>query len=213
VPAGRLQLWHDVVTNEQYFGLLAIDPLPTAPRRPSTAAPARRLPGRSRRGPTRHTFTWPSGSPGARPAASQSGWTPSPLSPGGLHRGQLTAGPATRSSSTSPGGPGRPGYGTGSTRTRRTTPRYPRAPARPRLAGWPWNWSPTGRRCSRRPPARGDRVRQRRPAPLRLLEPVPARLRQPGPVAPGRAGADGADSVGHGRGKRPVLASGAAPAR
>ena len=28
VPAGRLQLWHDVYTNEQYFGLVATDPLP-----------------------------------------------------------------------------------------------------------------------------------------------------------------------------------------
>jgi hypothetical protein len=30
-PIGRLQLWHDPFTNEQYFGLLATDPLGTGP--------------------------------------------------------------------------------------------------------------------------------------------------------------------------------------
>jgi hypothetical protein len=28
IPAGRLQLWHDVFTNEQFFGLVATDPVP-----------------------------------------------------------------------------------------------------------------------------------------------------------------------------------------
>lgn len=31
VPADRLQLWHDQFTNEQYFGVVATDPLPLAP--------------------------------------------------------------------------------------------------------------------------------------------------------------------------------------
>jgi hypothetical protein len=31
IPAERLSLWHDVFTNEQYFGVLATDPLPLAP--------------------------------------------------------------------------------------------------------------------------------------------------------------------------------------
>lgn len=33
VPSGRLQLWHDVFTNEQFFGIVATDPLPLAPPR------------------------------------------------------------------------------------------------------------------------------------------------------------------------------------
>jgi hypothetical protein len=42
VPAGRLQLWHDQFTNEQYFGVVATDPDPLAPpaviwRAPSAA--------------------------------------------------------------------------------------------------------------------------------------------------------------------------------
>jgi hypothetical protein len=31
VPVGRLQLWHDVFTNEQYFGVVATDPAPLGP--------------------------------------------------------------------------------------------------------------------------------------------------------------------------------------
>ena len=31
VPSGNLELWHDVFTNEQYFGVVATDPLPLAP--------------------------------------------------------------------------------------------------------------------------------------------------------------------------------------
>jgi len=32
LPAGRLQLWHDVFTNEQFFGLVAMDPAATRPQ-------------------------------------------------------------------------------------------------------------------------------------------------------------------------------------
>ena len=31
IPADRVQLWHDVFTNEQYFGVVATDPVPLAP--------------------------------------------------------------------------------------------------------------------------------------------------------------------------------------
>src|SRR5260370_33139941 len=31
-PAGNVDLWHDVFTNEQFFGLIANDPLGTGPR-------------------------------------------------------------------------------------------------------------------------------------------------------------------------------------
>ena len=31
IPRGRVQLWHDEFTNEQYFGVVATDPLPLAP--------------------------------------------------------------------------------------------------------------------------------------------------------------------------------------
>lgn len=31
IPRDRLQLWHDVFTNEQFFGIVATDPLPLAP--------------------------------------------------------------------------------------------------------------------------------------------------------------------------------------
>ncbi|HXP18336.1 MAG TPA: hypothetical protein VN840_01705 [Streptosporangiaceae bacterium] len=31
IPSGRVQLWHDTFTNEQYFGLVATDPVPTRP--------------------------------------------------------------------------------------------------------------------------------------------------------------------------------------
>jgi hypothetical protein len=40
VPAGRLQLWHDVFTNEQFFGIVATDPLPLAPPRVIYRGPA-----------------------------------------------------------------------------------------------------------------------------------------------------------------------------
>lgn len=47
VPAGRLQLWHDVFTNEQYFGLVATDPLPqgkpVAIYRDGSGTPARQV--------------------------------------------------------------------------------------------------------------------------------------------------------------------------
>ena len=33
IPLDRLQLWHDTFTNEQYFGVLATDPLPLGPAR------------------------------------------------------------------------------------------------------------------------------------------------------------------------------------
>lgn len=47
LPLSRLQLWHDEFTNEQYFGVVATDPLPTGPRvtiyhRPQ-AAPVRQV--------------------------------------------------------------------------------------------------------------------------------------------------------------------------
>jgi hypothetical protein len=44
LPTGRLQLWHDVFTNEQFFGLVAMDPAATRPQvmyrnpRPATGA-------------------------------------------------------------------------------------------------------------------------------------------------------------------------------
>jgi hypothetical protein len=41
VPRSRLQLWHDVFTNEQYFGVVATDPLPLAPPEVLYHAPAR----------------------------------------------------------------------------------------------------------------------------------------------------------------------------
>jgi hypothetical protein len=77
-PLSRLQLWHDEFTNEQYFGIVATDPLPNGPPVASTAARGRRPPRGSRRGPTRPISTWASGSPAGRPAGSRSGWTPSP---------------------------------------------------------------------------------------------------------------------------------------
>jgi hypothetical protein len=33
IPSGQRQLWHDVFTNEQFFGIVATDPLPLAPPR------------------------------------------------------------------------------------------------------------------------------------------------------------------------------------
>lgn len=40
IPQGRVQLWHDEFTNEQYFGVVATDPLPLAPPAVIYSAPA-----------------------------------------------------------------------------------------------------------------------------------------------------------------------------
>ncbi len=188
LPAGRLQLWHDQFTNEQYFGVVATDPDPLAP-------PA--------------VIYQPRSGTGVRQVTAQedASYIHLAIAFGTIPGSAVTIGLDVIPAISGPPPPGssdrRADYALVLDMSRRTGQAWVRRHTRPgpdRLRSHP-GYCPPG--CARRvadagtryrpaldtaadPPANHDAVPECRPAPLRRLESRQPRLQRPGPMAPAR---------------------------
>ena len=164
-PADRRQLWHDPLTNEQHFGLVAQDA--TGPeQRPQEllARSSRRCRRRSPRPTTRATCTWSSSSSRNRRGLSSWAWAAGPTSADRRPPARATPRRSGRSRSTPPPAPGRSGSARRSTPSGSTSrpTSWPTCVRRPSTAGARSSWSSTGR-WSSPPPASSCRPRCRTP--------------------------------------------------